>query len=1193
MNVFLDLVFFSLLVLFCYFLMSGAIPSGIQKVAVMNNIADIIENIQIGLGVAIFLLNTGRGLPATELCNECLILLNNIPLGIEDQFNKSFYSDIYDLIFNTYYVIYGYPNAAIYARNLIDMFHDAGILITLLGLKYQRQSRYVEAKELYESAVNIIKTLSHKNEEAVLNGMLGAVFRSLGEYQKAKEYHEKALAISVEIGDKEGKGRSYESLGNVFHSLGEYQKAQEYYEKALAISIETGDKEGEGASYGNLGNVFRSLGIYRKAHEYHEKALAISIEIGDKKREGGCYGNLGLVFYSLGEYQKAKEYHEQALAISIEIGDKEGEGSSYGNLGLVFHSLGEYQKAKEYHEKALAINIEIGDKKGEGISYGNLGAVFYSLGIYRKAQEYHEKALAISIEIGDKKGKGTSYGNLGLAFYSLGEYQKAKEYHEKALAINIEIGDKKVEGISYRNLGAVFYSLGIYRKAQEYHEKALAISIEIGDKEGEGASYGNLGLAFYSLGEYQKAKEYHEKALAIKIEIGDKDGEGTSYGNLGLVFHSLGEYQKAKEYLEKALAITIEIGDKKGEGASYGNLGLVFRSLGIYRMAHEYYEKALAIAIEIGDKKREGRSYGNLAAVFHSLGDYEKAKNYFKKALVISKEIGDRCAEEAANRGLGDVFRSLSEYYAAEEYLEKARLLSSDTGDNMAAFQVLVSFTILKLSQSKLQEAISCLVKCLEKYEQLRNFLKGNDEFQISLLEEHGTFPYKLFSKLVCDTANPSRDALYVEELGRARNLAEFMADKFSVENHISANRESWFGIENILSRESNCACLYISYYERDFLLWVLKTNGDIYLRTSNVNEDTLRAESVVDVEGILNKSFKSFGILPKSKCEDRSLDDNVPISLPDESRAPLRGNENSDIESSLHLCCKMIIAPVADLLTEPEIIIVPDRCSYRVPFAALRDRPAGKYLSETYKIRIVPSLTTLRLIQDCPEDYHSHTGALVVGDPKVGEVLYQGRPTNITPLPCARKEAEMVGRLLGVQPLLGECATKQAVLQAIHSVSLMHFAAHGNAERGEIALSPIRTSNSIPQEKDYLLMMSDISQIQLRAELVVLSCCHSGRGMIRKEGIIGIARAFLGSGARSVLVASWAIEDTATEQLMSRFYELLADGESASESLHQAMKWMRSNDFAKPSQWAPFMLVGDNVTFDFKMLSKSLTSDK
>ena len=149
--------------------------------------------------------------------------------------------------------------------------------------------------------------------------------------------------------------------------------------------------------------------------------------------------------------------------------------------------------------------------------------------------------------------------------------------------------------------------------------------------------------------------------------------------------------------------------------------------------------------------------------------------------------------------------------------------------------------------------------------------------------------------------------------------------------------------------------------------------------------------------------------------------------------------------------------------------------------------------------------------------------------------------------------------------------------------MSLIHFAAHGNAERGEICLAPIRGTDNIPQEEDYLLTMSDISQVQLRAKLVVLSCCHSGRGEIKREGVFGLARAMLGSGARSVLVALWAIEDTATEQLMSRFYEHLVGGESASESLHQAMNWLRSNGFPKVCQWAPFMFIGDNVTFDFK----------
>ena len=1188
----------------------------------MNNIEEILITIWISLLVAIFLFNTGRGLKATELCNECLILLNNLTLGVEDQFKEFFYRDIYEVIFNAFYVITGFTNAERYARKLLDMFHYAGILTIKLGEKHQTQSRFLEAKTLYENAANIMETIRHRREESVAYGNLGNVFHSLGEYQKAKEYHEKALAIRIQIGDRKGEGTCYGNLGVVFRSLGEYQQAKEYHEKALAIAIEIGDREGEGTSYGNLGTVFCSLSEYQQAKKYYEKALAISIEIrdrkkegtsygnlgnvlrslseyqqakehykkalairiqiGDRKGEGTCYGNLGVVSCLLGKYREATEYGEKSLAITIEIGDRKGEGRSYGNLGVVFFSLGEYQKAKEHHEKALAIAIEIGDRKEEGTSYGNLGNVFYSLGEYQKAKEYHEKALAINIAIGDKEGEGGSYGNLGTVFNSLGEYQKAKEYHEKALAITIEIGDREGEGRSYGNLGNVFLSLGEYQKAKEYHEKALAITIEIGDREGEGTNYGSLGTVFNSLGEYQKAKEYHEKGLAITIEIGDRKGEGTSYGNLGYVLCSLGEYQQAKEYHEKALAITIEIGDREGEGTYYGNLGAVSCLLGKYREAKEYGEKALAITIEIGDRKGEGESYGNLGSVFFRLGNYQEAKEYFKKALAISVEIGHRHAEAMTYADLGEVFCKLGKYGLAEEYLDKARLISSYIGDNMTDFEILVKFTTLNLSQSKFQEAISYVFQCIEKYEKLRNFLKGNDEFKISLLEKHGTFPYKLFSRLLCDTANP-QDALYVEELGRARGLAEFMADKFLVENQISVNPKSWFGIENIMNKESDCACLYISYLGWRVLLWVLKPNGDIYFRETRVNKNTLMAESVVDVEGIFLKCAQSFGVLPKENCEDRSFDDNLPISLHDERRPPLRGNNTKDTETCLHLCYEMIIAPVADLLEEPEIIIVPDRCSYRVPFAALRDQLAGKYLSETYKIRIVPSLSTLKLIQDSAADYHSQTGALVVGDPKVGEVLYQGRLTKFPPLPCGRTEAEMVGRLLGVQPLIGEHATKQAVLQAIHSVSLIHFAAHGKSERGEIALSPNRTTNSIPQEQDYLLTMSDISQVQLRAKLVVLSCCHSGRGLFRMEGVIGIARAFLGSGVRSVLVASWAIEDTATEQLMSRFYEHLVGGKSASESLHQAMKWMKSNGFTKASQWAPFVLIGDNVTLDFK----------
>ena len=136
---------------------------------------------------------------------------------------------------------------------------------------------------------------------------------------------------------------------------------------------------------------------------------------------------------------------------------------------------------------------------------------------------------------------------------------------------------------------------------------------------------------------------------------------------------------------------------------------------------------------------------------------------------------------------------------------------------------------------------------------------------------------------------------------------------------------------------------------------------------------------------------------------------------------------------------------------------------------------------------------------------------------------------------------------------------------------------------RGDIALAPDRHVTRTPQEEHFLLTMADVSKVQLRAKLVVLSCCHSGRGHIKAEGIVGIARAFLASGARSVLVSLWAVDDDATMQLMKWFYESLVCGKSASESLHKAMKLMREDPkYSEVRQWAPFMLVGDDVSFHF-----------
>ena len=539
--------------------------------------------------------------------------------------------------------------------------------------------------------------------------------------------------------------------------------------------------------------------------------------------------------------------------------------------------------------------------------------------------------------------------------------------------------------------------------------------------------------------------------------------------------------------------------------------------------------------------------------MFRSIGKHPEAKRYHEMALNMSREISDISAE-------------------AEWHLQ----LAYD-----AIFEGNVGLE---------DEIFSNLFPSVNKCEKMRSFLGHNDQFKISLIESR-SHSYHLLSALLCASGN-EKDAVCVLELARARALADLPV-RHSAQQQISVNPPSWADVEMILQKESNCSCLYISYLGQFIFLWVLKGNKPIHFRKIDVNECFVNKGLERNADQVFNEeSFKRFNVLPQEQCDDRSLSF---LKASDSTREPTEEGsltvyrpveeeeeENLEPLPTLAERYKMIIAPVADFLDQPELVIVPDRVLYKVPFAALIDE-RGKYLSEAYRIRIVPSLTTLGLIQDSPADYYSQTGALIVGDPDVRDVYYKGCLGELSRLPSAKEEAEMIGKLIGAEPLLGKQATKEAVLQNIHSVSLIHFAAHGDAERGEIALAPESSMKpGTATEKDYLLTMADISRVQLRAKLVVLSCCHSARGHVKAEGVVGIARAFLGSGARSVLVALWAIPDEATKKLMSRFYEHLVRGVSASESLRQAMKWMRSNVYSDVCEWAPFMLIGDNVTFDF-----------
>ena len=899
----------------------------------------------------------------------------------------------------------------------------------------------------------------------------------------------------------------------------------ELLKNVLRLPQKLGHRTDDGSAYGNLGNAYQSLSGFQQAIQYHQKDLQIAKDLGDRAGEGGAYGNLGNAYKSLGDFQQAIQYHQKDLKIAKDLGDRAGEGAAYGNLGNAYQSLGDFHQAIQYHQKDLQIAKDLGDRAGEGAAYGNLGNAYDSLGDFQQAIQYHKKHLQIAKDLGDRAGEGRAYGNLGISYKSLGDFQQAIQYHQKHLQIAKDLGDRAGEGAAYGNHGIAYQSLGDFQQAIQYYKKHLQIAKDLGDRVGEGRAYGNLGIAYKSLGDFQQAIQYHQKDLQIAKDLGDRAGEGAAYGNLGNAYQSLGDFQQAIQYHQKHLQITKDLGDRAGEGAAYGNLGNAYQSLGDFQQAIQYHQKHLQIAKDLGDRAGEGAAYGNLGIACQSLGDFQHAIQYHQKHLQIAKDVGSKVSEANSHYSLGCVFQSLAFFSkAVDSYRSSVTLL-----DTIRA--LLYSEDSWKRSFRELYHMVySALWRCLLK-------IGKNDE------------------------------ALCAAEQGRAQSLIDMLMLQygFSGLSPPSCDARDTISYISSLSRRQT---VFLATEKNRINIWVLGKGNEVVFRQGEIEGHPALDDPV---RTLLETAFEKIGAGVGVRCENRTIDELTSDTPSTREEKKTTGESAYCTNNALQPLYNVIISPIADVLHGDELVIVPDSSLCLAPWAAL---------SEDIRIRTVPSLTSLKLITSSSKDFHRKSGALLVGDPCVKKV-----PIPLEPLPYAKKEVEMIGGILKTPPLTGKEATKAEVLKRMTSVGLVHIAAHGRKETGEIALAPNPGwTSEFPEEKDFMLNMSDVQAVRLRASLVVLSCCHSGRGeVLKSEGVVGLARAFLCAGARSVLVALWAIEDEATLGFMKSFYKELKEGKSTSLALHQAMKSLRDSEkFSSMRHWAPFVLIGDDVTLEF-----------
>ena len=918
--------------------------------------------------------------------------------------------------------------------------------------------------------------------------------------------------------------------------------------------------------------------------------------------QGYAYRRLAHTAFNREDFKTALEYFELELRTAIESGEREEEGESYCQTGLTYQILRDFQKSIQFCQQGLSIAKELGNKELEAKMCTSIGEVYGRMGDIASQIEYNHQALSIAKEIQDKFTTRTIYANLGNAYYSFGDFEKAIEIHLQGISIAKEGRSNEEEldlGEWYSNIGLAYYSLNDFENAIKFHQEALSIAKIVGKKNNEeyaylclGKSYMNLALICFSRCEFAKAIEMLNKALSIAKQFDHKDMEAMAYNDMGSAYNRLGDFKTGVELLKQALRISRKIRRKDMEGFSCQNLGYAYYSLGDLEKAMKFYQQALDIAQKSGKKATESQLYSDLGLSHASLCDFEKAIAFYQKALSISEEAGNREVEVMAKCNLGMAYFSLGDSKKAIEFYKQALSIPEEGEKKDIIGRIYVNLGIAYHRLGDFSTAEEFLKSSVRIFDEIRN-LQTNDDWKISLRDQYET-AYSCLRRIQLQQDN-TVGALFTAERGLGQALTDLMESRYGLKLPQPVEEEMiLFETLSSISRHITSLTLFITEDRDSVIAWIWRK------RQHFGKCQFLRKETDSNMDILILEAYEQIGVFESVMCENRSLD----AESEELEDLPDRNTDESDFAASegksvpfkvlsdvlfecLYLNRMMFFAdPGGDefdmfLGTGDEVVIVPVGPLFLVPYPALADKDLG-FLCEHVRVRLVPTLTSLKLLAECPKAYHSTSGALLVGDPWVETVRFRRR--KVKQLPSARKEVEMIGRILNVEPLIGKYATKAEVLQRLNSVALVHIAAHGSAKAGEILLSPNPTNYERPKEEDFLLTMSEVLEAKVRAQLVVLSCCHSGRGKVKAEGVVGIARAFLGAGARSVIASLWAIDDEATLEFMRHFYKHLITGQSAGESLNHAMEWMRESDsYSAVKYWAPFVLIGDDVTLEFR----------
>ena len=884
------------------------------------------------------------------------------------------------------------------------------------------------------------------------------------------------------------------------------------------------------------------------------------------------------------DYSAALVAHQLARLVAERIHYHKGAIVALSAMGVVQAGRGDFNAVLDMFQQALKLAETHGEKSFFAALQNGLCVAQGKLGNIGQAMSHCQQSVVLAEAEGNKAAAASAFNNLGNMASDRGNYEAALESYRKALALHEALGNKRAIGQVLLNLGMVNKGMGHLTAALQDYLRSLSIAEEVGSKGDIAQALNNVSKVYREWGNYRLALEYSQRGLALSEMIGDKSNLSRALAGIGQLHEQAGAFAQALEHYQKSLALAEATGNKMDIAARLGDVAAGYRITGNRQQAIEYYQRALVLAETINVPYTAIVFRNMLAQLYLEQGQADKALELAERAVEQARQTGAHRDHWEALLTAGIAYRKLKQPERARQRLEEsigitetalARLTAGE-GDQASflASRLGAYFQMVSLlaEQDRAAEAFSYLERAKARV-LLDVFRSGKIGINKAMTTDEQAQEKRLRDEMLAfntqlrraaqanqkDPADPARVNEAKAGLEKARLAYEaFQTQLYSAHRELRALRGEAPIIkpeELAMLADSKTALLEFAVTEQSVYLFAItravhQTQPEIRLYTLPLKQDELTKQAAVFRRQLAEQDL-AFRATAKQLYD-------------------------------------LLLKPAqAQLAGKTQLIIVPDGKLWELPFQALVT-PGNRYLIETAAVSYAPSLTVLREMQAARKRRANVSGELLAfGNPSFGqetvkriELAY--RDEKLTPLPEAEAEVKALGQLYGAgSKVYTNAAAREDRLKAeAANAGVLHIATHGVLNDAAPMYSHLALAAS-DEKEDGLLEAWELMQLDLKADLAVLSACETARGRIGAgEGVIGLSWALFVAGVPSTVVSQWKVESSSTRDFMLGFHRGLRNKArplTKAEALRQAVLPLLKNPRTDhPFYWAGFVLVGD-----------------